>query len=312
MAAPDAANWRAIAVKNVPPSLLAWQLDGAHNEMPAFVNVPYMPSLKYAGNYQEPERVAGPFDLPAGVRLAADDENKLLFVTGTDAQQLAQIRNLVSLLDQPLRQVEIEAQLVELPAAQIKQFGMDTARANFDAATADVPAVAAPAPGAIQVGFVRGDFQKRVDELVKAGTVRVISTKPQIITNNASLAVSLLSDPIDNTGANQNKIPVAPAEGSDTVVTLTPTINGDDTITVLMKTEILPKNINASGLTTIANLRDGDTIALTGLQSSAFPGATMNYRVPILGEIPDIGSLFRSKMAVVMFVTARIVRSDAK
>lgn len=318
----DKANWRAIAVKNARPSLIAWQLDPGHNKLPVFLNVPYKVPPKYAADFKQENRVKGPFDLPDNLRLAASDEQNLLFVAGGNAEDIAQLQELVAILDQPTRFVELEAQLVELPIEAAKEFGI-----AFNAATPDAPTQLVP--GAFQIGVVRNDFQKRLDDLLADNKARVISTKPQIITNNTGLAVSLRFGPIDNTGAGQNKMPVAPAQGSDTIITLTPTINGDDTITVLMNLATLPENINSAGLTTIANLRDGDTIALTGLKSSAFPSATKNFKVPLLGDIPLMGSttkqkvpllsdipmighLFRTKKpederAVLVFVTARIV-----
>ena len=79
---------------------------------------------KYRGGLgKRRRRRKTPFDLPRwNVRLAASDEQKLLFVSGGDAQQIAQVQALVSLLDQPLRHVEIEAQFVQLPASELKQF----------------------------------------------------------------------------------------------------------------------------------------------------------------------------------------------
>lgn len=311
---PDAANWRAITVHNVPPSMIVWQLDPQHNKLPAYFNVPYAPPLKSAADFKQEKpsekHAKGPFDLPNDVRLAADDANKLLFVAGGDAQQIARLQELVDILDQPLRQVEIEARMVELPADEIAGFGIAT-----DAATAGTRDAKALIPGAFQSGIVRGDFQKRINDLVADNKVKVVSTKPQIITNNSGLAISLLSGgPLDNTGANQNKRPAAPDSGTDAILTLTPTINGDDTISLLMNLATLSATAEQSRLTTIANLRAGDTIALMGLKSSVF----LTQLNPLsLNQIPLIGSLFRPKIieddrAVLIFVTARIVRTDAK
>ena len=295
--------------------MIAYQLDAQHNKLPAFWNVPYAPPTKYAADYQEPERVKGPFDLPDGVRLASADEQNLLFVTGANAAQIAHLQELVDILDQPLRLVEIEAQLVELPVAELKEFGIE-----FNGATPDAPKTQTPIKGMSQFGFLRNNFQKRLDEMVAAGTATVVSTAPLTLTNNMGQAISLRTGPIDNTGANQYKMPAAPAEGTDTILTLTPTINGDDTITVLMNIATLPANDESPGLTTIANLRDGDTIALSGLESSAFPRETTPKarKVPLLGDIPIFaGGLFRTKepkdeRVTLLFVSARIVRDDAK
>ncbi len=323
----DGANWRAIRVENVPPSMIAYMLDSQHNKMPAFFNMPWSPPPKYAADYQpqkpDEKRVKGPFDLPDNVRLAAADEQNLLFVAGANAEAIAQIQELVSILDQPTRFVEIEAQVVELPVTQLKQFGIDFPSQKGDGDTKTFN------PGTFQVGFVRNNFQNALDELIDSGTAKLLSTKPLTIGNNYSLAVSLRSGPIDNTGANQNKRPVAPAEGSDTILMFQPTINGDNTITVLMGINTLPKNINSSGLMTVANVRDGQTIALSGLRASAFPRETNKPPIPMLGDIPLInstkpsvpmlddipvvGALFRSKKAdeeraVLVFVTARLAR----
>ena len=295
----DQTNWRAIRVKNQRPSMLAFQLDPTHNKLPAFWNMPWFPGMERVtqspNNKTTEKRAKGPFDLPDNLRLAAADEQNLLFVAGGSDDDIRRLQELVNILDQPMRQVEIEVQLVELPAEEAKQFGIDfsTSRANFDAATAGTPGVAA-VPGALQIGFVRNNFQQRLDDLVKAGKAKVISTTPLTFDNNTGRAISLRSGPIDNTGANQNKRPTAPTEGSDTIVTLTPTINGDYTITILMATATLPKNINSAGLETVVNLRDGDTIALTGLPSFVFPDELMKKT--------------EDERVVLEFVTARILR----
>ena len=304
----DAATWRAIHVRNVRPSLIAWQLDGAHNVMPAFLNVPYIAPMKQSVDLNAPERVNGPFGLPEGVQLAASDERNLLFVAGADAAQIAQLQESVEVLDQPLRHTELEAQFVELSAKDAEAFGIAS-----DAATPGAPALQAPQTGKFQVGFVREDFQKRIDKLVKDDKATIVSTQPQNIINNTGLAISLRSGPIDNTGANQNKAPLAPKDGSDTIITLTPTINGDDTITVLMNIATAPENMNPAGLMTVANVRDGQTIALTGLPASVLPHQAP--KVQNVGGIPFYSELFQSKTAkddrvTLIFVSARVVRDE--
>lgn len=308
----DEANWRAIRVQYSRPSLLAYWLDPTNNELPAFVNMPGFLQTKRAVSAPrrapEEKRVRGPFDLPDGVHLAPADEQKLLFVAAKDDVNFAQIRELVDILDQPMRSVEIEAQIVELPATELKQFGIDfsTARGNFDAATAKIATEAVP--GAFQIGFVRNDFQERLDKLIEAGTAKALSTQPLILINNMSQSVSLRSGPIDNTGANQYKLPTTPKEGNDTILTLTPTINGDDTITVLMNIERLPKEAMRRGLETVVNVRDGDTIALGGLSSPLIPRP-----IPRIEDIPLITSRQAGDIKeVLIFVTARIVRGEEK
>lgn len=298
----DGASWRAIRVRNVRPSLLAYWLDPAHNALPAFVNVPYSSRAQLEPMPQQPDekRAKGPFDLPAdAMRLASADEQNLLFVAGGDAQQVEQVQRLVALLDQPIRQVEIEAQFVELPAKEASKFGVDAPGPKNNDDT----------KRAFQLGFVRGDFQKRLDELAATGKAKILSTTPLTYGNNMGRAVSLRSGPIDNTGANQGKRPQAPTTENDLVLTLTPTINGDETITLMANIETLSQDPNPSRLMTIANLRDGDTIVVAGA-SPLSPAKTDQLT---LSDIPKIGELFRSSQSnkdrvALVFITARIVR----
>ena len=83
-----------------------------------------------------------------------------------------------------------------------------------------------------------------------------------------------------------------------------------------MNIATLSTNAEPSRLTTIANLRDGQTIALMGLKSSAFPIAIKQLSMETLNQIPIYaGRLLRSKTLeddreVVIFVTAHIVGAD--
>jgi len=68
-------------------------------------------------------------------------------------------------------------------------------------------------------------------------------------------------------------------------------------------------------LTTVATVKDGDTIVLGGLRTKNV--SYTENSVPILSKIPIIGSLFRSKQKndddreLVIFLTARILhRTD--
>ncbi|HEX8465326.1 MAG TPA: hypothetical protein VF627_11985, partial [Abditibacterium sp.] len=104
-------------------------------------------------------------------------------------------------------------------------------------------------------------------------------------------------------------------------LTVTPTINNDDTVTVLMEPTLTTQTpvpgqlfptINSQTVSTIANVRDGDTIALGGLKAKNISRAS--DRIPILSNIPLIGGLFRNNSTLttendlIIFLTARIIR----
>ncbi|WP_157895254.1 hypothetical protein [Verrucomicrobium sp. GAS474] len=98
------------------------------------------------------------------------------------------------------------------------------------------------------------------------------------------------------------------------------TINQGDSLTSnidILSTYKIPKPVfNSRSLTTQLQVLDGETIALGGLIREETE--KINDSVPVLGDIPVVGRLFQSKVDrkikknLIVFVTARIVRSTGK
>lgn len=271
----------------------------------------------------------GILELPEDVDsvVAIDPQNALL-VFGTD-EGVRDLERIISFLDKPLKQVEIEAQFVSVNTGSTNSFGINfsTAQGNFNANANGF----APSPpvgsNAFQVGVVRGNFQATLTSLIANNRAKLI-TAPRILAINnltASLFSTQRTPVILNTvsqniggqqAVGQNLIFISTSIG----LTVTPTINNDDTITVLLQPQLSTQTGGQGGvpgvldqrLETIANVRDGDTIALGGLKSSNVSRVT--GRIPVLSNIPLIGGLFRSRSNValdndlIIFLTARIVR----
>ena len=270
---------------------------------------------------------AGTFELPGSIEqlVSVDPQNVLLVAGGTD-EDIRRLQELIDVLDQPLRQVEISTQFIDLSTDEARAFGIDfsTSRGNIDAATTGL--ASAPVTGAFQIGFARGNFQARLNALIADRRAKVI-TAPRVtaINNLTAVLQSRQSRPLILTSVSQN-IGGQQAQQqrllfiSTTIgLAVTPTINGDDTITVALRPEVTTQggdtglgNINQRSLETIANVRDGDTIVLGGLKS--LTNSQQNYKVPLLGDLPFIGGLFRSKTIseteteLIIFLTARILR----
>lgn len=277
----------------------------------------------------------GVFQLPAGVdRIVAVDPQNALLVFGTP-EGVAQLRDTIAFLDRPLRQVEIEAQFVSIQTTDVSAFGIDftTARGNFNANTAGFQSgsPSAATPG-IQVGFVRGNFQTSLTALQASSRAKVLSAPRITAINNlpASLRQSIqtpiqLTNTVtnsnlggNNTNTNTNVFYIS----TDISLDVTPTINNDDTVTVRLQPNVSqqnPTNLSSGApgivqqtLDTIANVRDGETIALGGLKSKI--NSLSGSRVPLLGDIPLIGKLFRKRglneneTELIIFLTARIIR----
>ena len=111
----------------------------------------------------------------------------------------------------------------------------------------------------------------------------------------------------------------------NTFLPVTPRINGDDTVTLdLQPTISAPTGAPANGqpaptssqnLQTTRTVRSGETMVIGGLVTK-----TDNYtlsRIPILGDLPILGSFFRSRAKdntdseLLIFVTPTIIDEDS-
>ncbi|HEX8235112.1 MAG TPA: secretin and TonB N-terminal domain-containing protein [Abditibacteriaceae bacterium] len=282
--------------------------------------------------------------LPPGVEsMTAIDPQNALLVRGTE-EGIDQIRNVISYLDRPIGQVEIEAQFVSVSRTDIDRFqiGFRGARGNTDigGGNLDPTTGVQTGTGGISVDVVRGNYRLLLNALIQRGTGRLESS-PRITTFNNLTAriVSTRNQPVIITESD-----ITPGTGgapptitttqtiltftTGTILTVTPTINQDGTITIAMQPLVSDANDgiavpgpNSSGvipiitqqqIDTLANVKDGETLAIGGLRQKNI--RNVRGRIPILGSIPLIGRLFRTNdqtefdSELIIFVTARIVR----
>lgn len=181
---------------------------------------------------------AGVFSLPEGVQsITPDDATRELQVRGT-AEGIARVRDIAYFLDLPLRRVEMEVLSVRLNKADLKQFG-----AQWVGGTSPV-----------SLGFLRGGYKETLQPLLDANRASTLLEARATMINN--MASSLGS------GSFDRRLPIVPS----VELNLAPTINNDDTITLVMQaTTRVPRAEAAQPahkVPTVANVRDGDTIVL--------------------------------------------------
>ena len=296
-----------VPIRNVKASLMAYWLDPANHELPIELG----PATPEQTHQARPNK--GVFQLPTGVtRIVAVDPQNTLLVFGTP-EGVQQLRSTITFLDRPLRQVEVEAQFVQMKSSELKAFGLG-AKPEFNSPQLNRMA-----------GFVRGNFSAHLADLVAAGKATSLSSPRVTAINNLTASISQnLTTPVeigvrDATGTlrpleDGNFLEGAPLLlSSDLKLDVTPTINNDDTITVLLETGTTRRLVTNgattvsaankfpalgeqkdSSLKTIFNVRDGETIALSG----------MNFHPQPLPEALSA----QTKLTTVLFVTARIVR----
>ena len=287
-----------IKIRNVKASLMAYWLDPTNHEVPIELG----PAAPKETHNAPPNRSV--FQLPTGVtRIIAVDPQNALLVFGTP-EGVAQLRSTIAFLDRPLQQVEIEAKFVQLNVSELRAFGLE------DLGRGVITDFNNPQPNRI-AGFIRGNFDALLTASMASGKAKVITTPRVLAINNLTASLSQSSaTPVeigvrDATGTLRPLEDVNSLEGapgflvSELKFEVTPTINNDDTVTLLMNAgatrhlvtngtatnaATAPASQKDSSLKTIVNVRDGETIALVG----ALPA--------------------QKDTTVVLFVTARIVR----
>ncbi len=270
-----------IKIKNLPSAIVAYTLDPKHNPRPLGLGENNV--VWFAEKPDTEEK--GTFELPGDItQIVSIDPQNVILVAGGSDQDIRRLMELIDVLDQPLRQVEIEAQIIQITPEDAREFGITPAEKRNGAAQDATQMVVPLTP---QLGFVRNNFTAKLNKLIADDKVKVLAA-PRVTTIN-NLSATLRA----NTGSAPStdpKRPFASREmGAD--LKLTPTINGDDTITLLIDAAALLEA--KSNVTSIINLRDGDTFALAGLSSLFAPADAV--------DPPNI----------VVFVTARIIRRVA-
>jgi type II secretory pathway component GspD/PulD (secretin) len=294
----------------------------------------------------------GVLEAPKGIGtiISIDAQNALL-VYGT-ADGVAQLRQIIDFLDRPIRQVEIEAQFVDVGTTDAKAFGLSISSNNSNSTnTNSISSNLGTVPsgeGGTSLTARFGSFQATLKALVTNKKARIVNSPRVTTLNNLTATLfSATSTPIvlssstsgigGQVGSQQNAFFLTTSIG----LVVTPTINNDDTITVFLTPQVQVQtpvqttstggssNNNSSNqntassipsftsqyLTTVATVKDGDTIVLGGLRTK-----NVSYTendIPILSKLPIIGGLFKSKQKndddreLVIFLTARILhRTD--
>lgn len=238
---------RTIKIKNLSSALIAYWLDPKHNPRP--VALGEVNSNRFGAPREAEEE--GTFSLPGDIaQITSIDAQNVILVTGGVTEDVNRLEELIDVLDQPLRQVELEAQFVEIDTAAVEKLGI-----RFSDKIGD-----------IQIGSVRDNFYLTLNGVVASGQAKIIGHRSATAINNLT--------------ADMKDYSVAKGDFK-----ITPTINGDDTITLLSDL-----TSGQTSVTSVTNVRDGATIVLSKLN-----------------EQHTIDPMIVGRTALV-FVTAHIIR----
>ena len=290
-----------------------------------------------------------PKDIPATNVRVIKEQNALL-ISGT-SEDIVTAREFLKTIDIPTPQVRIDAVIVEFKDNIDKEFGF---RSGKHSGMIDSSYNFTPFPAHklytgsqyFEMGVSGKGLQdflslfKLDEKLIRKipenifSVLRLLETQdkakvlaqPSILTLNGNKASIDVSETqyfkiVTGVGENQTsrfqpikfgiQLDIVPwiSQSGQITAEITPNVSNSEKT----NNEGYP-NVSTRSITTTVRLNDGETLVLGGLiknQETAF-----NYKVPILGNLPIIGALFRhsgktrSKSNLVVFITPHIVTRD--
>ena len=301
--------------------------------------------------------------------VAIDERTNTLLVQDT-AENLRNIRRLVSTLDIPVRQVLIESRIVVVNDDFSREFGVRlgltavqenssdglfsvtgtsagsediTASALDNLQTTGQPfpvtaptinnrynvnlPVASPA-GQIALAVLDSDYivDLELSALQAEGQGEVVST-PRVITANQKEAIIRQGVEIPFQESSSSGATTTAFKDAVLSLTVTPQITPDNNVImdllvskdsvgelVASATGGFVPSIDTREVQTQVLVRDGQTVVLGGIYETE--RTKVNTKVPVLGDIPGLGALFRTtrnvqnKSELLIFVTPKILDED--
>lgn len=246
---------------------------------------------------------------PDGLKdvVVVTDQNALL-VQGTPLA-ISQLRELISKLDVPAKQVEIKVEFVTASVGVINQFG-----ASFDlipnpSIETGFFGTGPQGAGSVFLNYSHGNIVAAMAALLETSKGRVISAPIITATNNTAATIEVVSQIPYEQGTviaqgNGNALSTNTVSflSVPSGLSITPRINGDNSVSMDLAPVLSavgqsppsgPPPITQQTIHTYRTVGNGETLVLGGLVSKTETDSTQEF--PFLGELPIIGNLFRTK-----------------
>jgi len=270
--------------------------------------------------------------LPDGVKkiYALQSDNSLLVQATPDGFQ--RVKEIVKNLDIAPRQVQIKVEFVTALVSTVDQEGINWSIIPYPGVSI-VPTLSQPSQPSISIQYATGNAAVSLLADLERDHSKVVQSPIITTTNNVQATVQVNTQipyTTDSTilgGNNNNNITTTTQQflNITTGLTVQPRINSDDTVTLQLSPQVSTPGTNTSSstgpppvttqsLTTLRTIRSGDTMVLGGLIAKT--DERIQKRIPILADLPIIGSLFRdrniqiSDSELLIFVTPTIIAED--
>jgi len=272
-----------------------------------------------------------PFE-PAQGMVSVDERTNTLIVRQTP-ERLDQLRELIARLDVPVRQVMIEARIVEANVNYEKHLGVRWG-GEFQlggglvlgGGDTFVDLGAPRATSTIGLGLVRDNalLDLELSAMEKSGNGEIIS-QPKVVTADKETARIIKGAEVpyqQTSGSGATSVTFREASLS---LEVTPQITPDNRVIMAVRvTKDEPDYVNAlnnvppikkNEVNAKVRVNDGETIVIGGVYSTA--QSKVVDKVPFFGDVPYVGRLFRrdaiqeKKSELLVFLTPRIMSDQA-
>ena len=269
--------------------------------------------------------------LLAGWGSLSVDERTNTLVAYLPAERLDELRQLVAQLDVPVRQVAIEARIVEANVDYEKALGVRWGGPLYGdnplpGKSLFVDLGVERAGSSIGLGLLRGDvlLDLELSAMEKSGNGEIIS-QPKVVTADKETARILKGTEVPYQETTKSGATSVSFREASLSLEVTPQITPDNKVIMAVRvTKDEPDYVNAlnevppirkNEVNAKVRVADGDTIVIGGVYSTSQNNVV--DKVPFLGDLPYVGRLFRrdvlqeKKSELLVFLTPRIMSDQA-
>ncbi len=282
------------------------------------------------------------------VTVVGDMKSNTVLVNASP-RYMEKVQDIIKELDVDPPQVLIQVLLAEVSLDSTESLGPELGRANIGefkvaAGMGNIPGSGGKTgtqllgslftnSGTPNVAIGSDDFELLINALASQSRVQVLSNPSVMVENNSKGYLQVgetirLPSGVSFSSAGQQSS-VSP-EDIGVILTVTPSINPEGFVRMQLEPEIsrlslqttqISENFNSPVVTrrratTTVTVKDGQTVVIGGLISDRFE--RVDKKIPLLGDIPLVGTLFRqfkestSKTELLIVLTPHVVRSPAQ
>jgi type II secretory pathway component GspD/PulD (secretin) len=262
------------------------------------------------------------------------EDNSLLVRGEPDA--IDELKNIIALLDVPVKQVSIKAEFVTVTDADISAFGLNWTSSVLNSnVTTDIGGTSTTSGPTITMNIAQGNISATLTALrqrdrahsILSPLISTLNNVPATIQTSEQYPIFQSTISQGTSGGSNISSSNVTYLTSQTGLQVLPRINRDGSVTVQLQPQVSQFNGFVQGpnsqsapiivqqqLSTIRRVKSGESIVLGGLETKT--DAKTSRGIPFLEDLPFIGRFFRSEdnelndSQLLIFLTPTIVNEE--